>query len=245
MLGQTASGEHKVLRIRHHIYHQFVEVFTLADGHWSEATGPPNTIRTDRQHSAVVNGVAYFLVDPILDLHAADSMASFDLATEQWSLTLLRGPLSSEAVTNRRSPRWHGRLRGVTLDVLDGHLMVIHHNDEELTLDLWFRLDNSGAAADDDDEARWCRRYAIRYYAVFHLFYEDEVEPLCVLDDDRGRVVLWVWRHGRRDAVLWVYDPTCDAAVDVVEIANCVDVAVCTRGTLSLGSSPRGTGAPH
>ncbi|KAF0920014.1 hypothetical protein E2562_032498 [Oryza meyeriana var. granulata] len=237
-LGRAASGELKALRISHHFYHQFCEVVSLGDGRWSEAPGPPTTVRTSRRHMAVVNGVAYFLVDAgrLRADFEPGSIASFDLATEQWAAALLRGPLYG----NERPPPRRDRRGELTLAALNGHLVAVHHNDEDLTLDLWFRQEEK--ISDDAKAPRWCRRYAIRYHAVFQMFYENEVEPLFLLDDDRGRVAFWVWRRGRHDGVLRVYDPTCDAAVDVVEITDCVDVGVHTR-SLSLGSSSRGNEA--
>ena len=99
-----ATGEYKVLRISAAAapgQSQSCEILTVGGGGepqcWRPAQAPPAPVAAAAYRSkAVARGVAHFLLLP--HHHGAtecDAVASFDLGTEAWRPSLLRGPLSS------------------------------------------------------------------------------------------------------------------------------------------------------
>ncbi|KAL6639668.1 hypothetical protein ACP70R_023398 [Stipagrostis hirtigluma subsp. patula] len=202
VIGRAASGKHKALRIRNDLPGgQVCQVLAIDSRRnsptlWWHCQSPSTAVLSGHRHTAVVQGIAHFLVDPWrrgrppfgykLRDFAAGGIASFNLATEQWSPTLLSGPPSSSTSTQISS---FCRKSEVHLAVLNGRLVVVHHDDDARSLDLWFRVDESTLV---DGQAVWCRRYAIQYGSIMTR-YDREVEPLWEMAD--GRVALWVWGH--------------------------------------------------
>ncbi|KAM0831808.1 hypothetical protein ACQ4PT_065293 [Festuca glaucescens] len=105
----TSTGQHKVLRVvsrynypANRRMEQHCHVFTVGDDRWRAVAStflcvnfhiaPYHVVA----HSAVVQGVAYFLPHrkfPSFDiLGGADNSATFDLGTEQWRPATLAGP---------------------------------------------------------------------------------------------------------------------------------------------------------
>ncbi|KAF0920018.1 hypothetical protein E2562_032501 [Oryza meyeriana var. granulata] len=152
-LGQVAAtGEYKVLHVYavrqgdRFQYQQSSEVLTIAgDGdvsgcRWRPTKSPPMRVEyTISRGSATVDGVVYFLSAATANApgpgrrdHAeCDSIAAFDLATEQWRPTLLQGPLSAQH-SHHIQYRIH-----LSLAALDGRLVTVHHNYPANTIDLW------------------------------------------------------------------------------------------------------------
>ena len=115
-----ATGEYKVLRISAaaaapgQSQSQSCEILTVRGREpqrWRPAQGPPAPVTAAAYRSkAVARGVAHFLLLPPPALHGAtegDAVASFDLGTEAWRLSLLRGPLSSSGAGSRHAYRAH------------------------------------------------------------------------------------------------------------------------------------------
>ncbi|KAK3124700.1 hypothetical protein QOZ80_7BG0590880 [Eleusine coracana subsp. coracana] len=229
--GRAASGEHKVIRIRNTSSGaQYCDVLTLGSGgdygntYWRRGQPPPVPVHSRYRGSAVVvKGIAYFLVDRIQLYNSEvpgdvtlDDMATFDLSTEQWSLTLLHGPLSSDIQKRQHRPQ---------LTALKGRLVVIHPRYEGGPMDLWFRV---GTSLDDAGWPIWFRRYANIRFGV----------PLWELDD--GRLAVWMWSRKSWTVpddymgMLSLYDPKTRGYVTVAELDNFVGiVGVDNSGKLS------------
>ncbi|KAL6638941.1 hypothetical protein ACP70R_022671 [Stipagrostis hirtigluma subsp. patula] len=237
LFGRAASGEHKLLRISSNGRDQFCHVLTLggSGADWTERPAPPVPVFPGHGSAVVVDGIAFFLVEPSSsswdarhDFDEPDGIASFDLATEQWSSTILRGPVSS--CTEDTAEHTRGYASPFQLTSLNGRLVVIHGNRDSCSLDLWFREANS----DEDGRVLWSRRYTMRYDS------EEEmcrafVEPLWELDD--GRLAVWWYlsdENGRSHQVLRTYDPSTNAFADVKKMEEtCVGVGVYTGDILS------------
>ncbi|KAL6599917.1 hypothetical protein ACP70R_045568 [Stipagrostis hirtigluma subsp. patula] len=90
-LGHVPStGEYKVLRIQSEPW-ETCQVRTLSsssNGRWRQRPWPLVIISESSKKMALVGGVAYFLVDQVEI--GLDSIASFDLATEEWRATTIR-----------------------------------------------------------------------------------------------------------------------------------------------------------
>ncbi|WVZ62295.1 hypothetical protein U9M48_012059, partial [Paspalum notatum var. saurae] len=196
---------------------------------WGERHAPPARItwsRSSDTRATIVDGIAYFLTTPPRFVVAnnfggpADSIASFDLATEQWSPALLRGPWSSgSSAADETSTSVHENDE-LRLAAVNGYLVVVHDNSHCDTMDLWFRV----------GPAQWCRRFAIRYHRSLHMDWS--MDPLWELDD--GRVA--VWMRGCGAGGLKIYHPRTKVFQDVVKRRPegfVVGVGVYTGGILS------------
>ncbi|KAL6639670.1 hypothetical protein ACP70R_023400 [Stipagrostis hirtigluma subsp. patula] len=241
VLGRAASGEHKLLRIsRKGRDDQVCHVATIGGGGgggWTERPAPPVPVFLGHGRAVVVDGIAYFLVQPARnfwggarhDFDEPDGIASFDLATEQWSPTILRGPVSS--CTDDTAEHTAGYESRFQLTALNGRLVVIHRNVDHCSMDLWFRT----GCSSDEGRAPWHRRYVIRYDSEEARRLAGAVDPLWELDD--GRLAVWCLfsgGYGRLHKVLRTYDPSTNAFADVKEIEEeCVGVGVYTGDILS------------
>ena len=135
VLGRAASGEHKAVRVRGGLASHTCEVVTI------------------------------FLVDPrgrgapfgyTLHYFAEGGIACFDLAAEQLSPRLLGGPPSTGGTRTEEHDISYCRKSHVSLAALNGHLVVVHRNDDGKSLDLWFRTE-SFAGEEDREASSWIR----------------------------------------------------------------------------------------
>ncbi|KAJ1288158.1 hypothetical protein BS78_02G068800 [Paspalum vaginatum] len=230
VLGRTASGEHKALRV-HYAYcgqPQLSYVLTLSggggDAGWRESHAPPARITWSRPsdtRAAAVDGIAYFMTTPPRHHHVAadnfvgtaDGIASFDLATEQWSPALLRGPWNEASTRVDRNDE-------LRLAALNGYLVVVHDNSDYDTMDLWFHV----------GQAQWCRRFAIQYDRALQM--ARWMDPPWELDDER----VAVWMRGCGAGGLKIYHRRTKVFQDVVKRRTegfVVGVGVYTGGILS------------
>ena len=222
--GQVVStGEYKALRCVSiddsygECSPMLCEVITLDDGRharWRGKQGPPAPVTSNRNKSVVVNGVVYFLVDFLNkyftfcgDHVKPGSMASFNLETEEW-MGIVQGPMP---VCNGG---YFSLFMELSLVCLDGFL-VMAHNSEYSSLDLWFLM--------DAEESVWNKRYSIdgQHEILF-------AQPLEILSD--GRIVLSA--PGR----LRLYNPITKTFTDF-EMRNSTFVGTYTGSLLSTEST--------
>uniref|UniRef100_A0A0D9UZU5 F-box associated domain-containing protein n=1 Tax=Leersia perrieri TaxID=77586 RepID=A0A0D9UZU5_9ORYZ len=159
-LGHVSStGVHKLLHVydyndklssNRNNYEYSSEVLTVTGrgGEWWRQTGAP-PMRVEHKitrGSATVDGVVYFLADAtsdrITDAHGrvvgSDSVAAFDLATEQWNPNLITGPLTESNGNHPYTVR-----RDLALTALAGRLVVVHHNYASKTIELYALVNSS------------------------------------------------------------------------------------------------------
>ncbi|KAK3124702.1 hypothetical protein QOZ80_7BG0590920 [Eleusine coracana subsp. coracana] len=220
VVGRASTGEHKALRVRGFMCSQFCHVLDLdGDGRhqqqWRETQAPNVPIMGN---GTVVKGVAYFLVYPSSSLllpvsgrrgfHGPDGIASFDLGTEQWSRTLIHGPLS---ISNDDETYNFTSSDMLQLSALNGCLVshAPYHCD---VMDLWFYE----GRCPEDGRALWCWAYSIEREGI------NRMVPLWVLDKDGG-LVMW-----DISGVLWMYDPTNNEFADGGTTDSCVSAGVYT-----------------
>ncbi|RCV19604.1 hypothetical protein SETIT_3G399000v2 [Setaria italica] len=206
-LGHVPStGEYKVI----HLYMPMApdnsmamvdrcHVMTLGsgDGRWREMRKPPDSCRV-----AVVSGVAYFLADQCCSDMEPDSIASFDLATEEWRSRILQGPVQPSTKDEVRM-----------LVELGDCLVMVHHNLKDLITDLWF--------IEDMNKSLWTKRCSIRWGAtLLGVKRIERVRPLMVSDD--GRIVFWIPAGA---GVIGAYDPRTSTWVDLAKMGHYLTVA--------------------
>uniref|UniRef100_A0A0E0LI65 F-box associated beta-propeller type 1 domain-containing protein n=1 Tax=Oryza punctata TaxID=4537 RepID=A0A0E0LI65_ORYPU len=147
-----ATGEHKLLHVyasSHGDCSQSSEVLTITgDGdvtgrQWRATQSPPMRIERGISRSrATVDGVVYFLSPATTSTPGhrieCDTIAAFDLATEQWRPTLLEGPLPADQ-------RHRGQRPHLSLAALDGRLVTVHHDYPAKTINLWSLTSNTTA----------------------------------------------------------------------------------------------------
>ncbi|KAJ1288157.1 hypothetical protein BS78_02G068700 [Paspalum vaginatum] len=196
------SDDHKALRI-HSSYssQQLCYVLTLGDGggheqRWRESQAAPAHANQLSCTNAVVDGIAYFLITRPRYVDAdefegpVDGIASFDLATEQWSPALLHGPWSGGGA-NETLTSIHRNNEWLRLAALNGCLVMVHDKSDCHTMDPWF---HAPGRSSESGQSLWCRRFAIPYGSMYRL-----MEPLWELDD--GRLAIWM------GGGLKMYDP--------------------------------------
>nr|CAB3455999.1 unnamed protein product [Digitaria exilis] len=178
----TSTGEYKVLRIRTYAtcndgettFHlkQACDVMTLGDGGgggtWRAMPCPPVLVSPQSGQSVVVDGVAYFLLSQ-LDINCdptkfkPDTIACFDMATEEWRQETLRGPINSDLITAvDKKLMLDLHYNNLELAVLDGCLVMVQHGFRVFSIDLWFLVDM------DVDKGLWTKRFSARYAPGFH-----------------------------------------------------------------------------
>ena len=165
--------------------------------------------------------LAYFLVgrgaedEDDYDMEA-DSIAVFDMATEEWKPATLRGPLTSSLVActdkvvptmryrRHPDPWWYSITslrKRFQLARLGDNLVVVYCNVEENSTELWFLEDMDDDDDDDTAPRRWSRRYTLQctpvdkktrghYYFRISASVQQYHYPLEVLED--GRILVWV-----------------------------------------------------
>ncbi|PAN14718.1 hypothetical protein PAHAL_2G432000 [Panicum hallii] len=209
ILGHIPStGEYKVLRIGGVIDPvQPCEVITLGGGDrkWRERSDPPIHVLTGFTFVAVVGGVAYFLADYYYyaaDDTKQDSIASFDLVTEEWRPTALQGPVSTNPVDTKKVV-YDPHTSYPQLAKLNGCLVMAFHSYQHCSLDLWFLI--------DVDRCIWNRGHSIRCPPSWGL---RAPYSLVVLDD--GKVVVWL----KCSQVLKAYDPRIGTWADLAALEN-------------------------
>uniref|UniRef100_A0A0D9WWJ1 F-box associated beta-propeller type 3 domain-containing protein n=1 Tax=Leersia perrieri TaxID=77586 RepID=A0A0D9WWJ1_9ORYZ len=151
-LGHVPSTSvHKLLHVydfNQNSYSSEVLTVTGGSGEWWRRTGAP-PMRVEHKiprGSATVDGVVYFLADAtsdrVTDIHGrvvgSDSVAAFDLATEQWNPNLITGPLTE---SNGNHP--YNVRRDLALASLAGRLVVVHHNYASKTIELYTLVNSS------------------------------------------------------------------------------------------------------
>ncbi|KAL6622917.1 hypothetical protein ACP70R_032796 [Stipagrostis hirtigluma subsp. patula] len=204
VLGRVPStGEHKVLRIHLHAKsQQTCDAMTLGSGgggrgRWRATPRPPMLVTTTFEHRAVVDGVAYFLLDlSCRRVPTSDAIASFDLRTEEWRSAMLRGPLG-----NQPGLVHGGHLNDPQLAELNGFLVTIHRKDR--SIDLWF--------LESTDKELWTKRYSMRCVPNLNPYIYWSY-PLSILDD--GRIVTLGGR------VLRAYDPETSTWADLATLQD-------------------------
>ncbi|KAF8731986.1 hypothetical protein HU200_015936 [Digitaria exilis] len=200
------TGEYKALRIhRERWYPNKTElsyyVATLGgskDITWRLKPWPPVRVSLEYRENTVVNGVVYFWLH--LDPAISDEMAAFDLAAEEWSDTLLRGPLSSHNIRVKEQERVHFSLAN-----LNGCLVSICDFYEDCSMDIWFLM--------DPDKELWTKQYSLRTDGTIFI-------PLWILDD--GRVLIWV----NRVEELRAYDPRTSTWTNLSTVERFFDVGM-------------------
>uniref|UniRef100_M8CR60 F-box associated beta-propeller type 3 domain-containing protein n=1 Tax=Aegilops tauschii TaxID=37682 RepID=M8CR60_AEGTA len=222
-----ATGEHKVLHITDVRGKQACEVFTIGaagrnNGHqcqrWRPAQSPPMRVDSIPRRRAVVNGVAYFLPSHLNGrcLLDYDSVAAFDLEKEEWRPAPIRGPLSSER------PGHCDQLLCFSLAELNGHLVMVHHNNLRKTVDMYSLSPTEGV--------EWSMGPSLRLDSVLDRNRKGEtlVQPLMELDD--RRIALFV--PGTQHNVVRVYDPRKETRTDVMEMPRGHIIVGCYKGSL-------------
>ncbi|CAL5076616.1 unnamed protein product [Urochloa decumbens] len=184
---------------------------------WRELPRPGVPLELTSGNTAVVGGVAYFL----LNLHYAksgsepDSIASFDLATEEWRLRI-RGPVSSLIGGTEEKLSYYGHRRDFQLAELNGSLVMVHCTSQHCLMEIWFLV--------DVDKGVWSRRYSIQC-APEWVHRRGQLYPVVVLDD--GRVVIMSMLT---EPVIRIYDPRTRAWANVmVSGEKYADVYVCSH----------------
>ncbi|CAL4897545.1 unnamed protein product [Urochloa decumbens] len=187
---------------------QICHVMTLgstADGRWRETPDPPVLLASSM---VVVSGVAYFLVDHYQ--YCSDSIASFDLAKEEWRSTILQGPVQPSTKD--------GMFRLVELADC---LVMVHHNNKDLIMDLWY--------IEDTSKSLWTKRCSIRWTTNADFQSIWHITPLMVTDG--GRIVFWVPERG----VIGAYDPKTSCWINLVRMGDYFAVAMHQGSLLCSG----------
>ncbi|PAN06429.1 hypothetical protein PAHAL_1G263200 [Panicum hallii] len=200
-----ATGEYKVLRFHLESMNgsmvQYCHVVTLGvNRRWRAGPRPPMIIGWRRSgHRVVMGGVAYFLLGTCLLNSASigpDSIASFDLATEEWRPTMA-GPLSSSGSSKLL---YHKHRHEFRLAKLNDCLMNI-----------WFLV--------DADKGIWAKKHSIQCEPGFCKHACDPPHPLSVLNDER--IVFRVL-----GGVLRAYDPSTSMWADLASLGGYSAIAV-------------------
>jgi F-box interacting protein len=261
ILGHVPStGEHKLLRVGNVVLrdgwdiiptnYQRCEVLTLVTGdddnagggqRWRETSSHPSVTVSlaDCRHTAVVDGVIYFLLGG-LSLNyfpgvKPDSVVSFDLSTEAWSPTTIRGPLSTHV---RVAKLVHSHREGyLQLANLNSCLVMIHHDNPHRSMDIWLLQVNMSKES-------WTKQYSVYYASLYkHFFIYNLPDPLAVLDGGRvnlpyplvvlddGRIVVWF----RKAKVLRAYDLMIGTWEDLARLEGYFHVSMYEGSLLRSG----------
>ncbi|KAL6880718.1 hypothetical protein ACP4OV_012283 [Aristida adscensionis] len=210
-----ATGEYKVLCVYavHGKPGQSCDVVTLAGGEqcWRPAQSPPMCVEMSNPRSrAVTQGVAHFLSPNTVE---SDSIASFDLDKEEWRPTLIRGPLSGEGRHCCRSQ--------LSLAELNGYLVMVHHNFQDRSMDLYF--------LSDPVTGTWSGKNSLSFTSILR-DQERMARPLMMLVD--GSIVFWV---AQPNGTLRVYNPSTGACKDVAQLGKtCSIVGAIQKGHFSV-----------
>ncbi|CAN6222799.1 unnamed protein product [Urochloa humidicola] len=200
-----STGELKVLRFRldHDVsfhgggYEHVCYAITFdgdgGDNEWRKLPHPGVRLELAPGNTAVVDGVAYFLLHVGYTENSTelDSITSLDLATEEWRPSRIRGPVS----TQEEKLSYYGQSRDFQLAELNGSLVTVHltYQDCCYLMDIWFLV--------DIDKGVWSRRYSIQCGPEWVHWGQFYPRPVVVLDD--GRLVVSM----HTEPVIRIYDP--------------------------------------
>ncbi|CAL5089095.1 unnamed protein product [Urochloa decumbens] len=234
------TGELKVLRIHLRIGYDDIyasrgflnltcDIMTLVDngdddgGRWRVKPRPLYNVWSLNGDDAVVNEIAYFLIreDHHFDGYSTriqpGTIASFDLAAEEWRSAMIKGPPSIYLYDIYDDEK-------IRLAGLDGCLVTVLHNDRDCSVDLWFLVDL--------DSCIWTKRYSLQCsYGLGHLHFSTPY-PLLVLDD--GRVVV------EDESALKAYDTRTRTWEHLASVKDCLYVHKHEGSLLHSGSSKVG-----
>ncbi|CAL5079358.1 unnamed protein product [Urochloa decumbens] len=196
-----STGELKVLRFRLDFVHGggyghkcYAMTFDGDGGDyvWRELPRPRVSLELTPGNTAIVGGVAYFLsrVSHKETSAEPDSIASLDLATEEWRPSTIRGPVSS--LLGGTDP-YYGRRKDFRLAELNGSLVMVHYcmYQDCCLMDIWFLV--------DIDKGVWSRRYSVQCEPEW--VHHREFYPVAMLND--GRLVMSMLT----ERVIRMYDP--------------------------------------
>uniref|UniRef100_R7VZH2 F-box associated domain-containing protein n=1 Tax=Aegilops tauschii TaxID=37682 RepID=R7VZH2_AEGTA len=129
------------------------------------------------------------------------------------------GPLSSE------DPGHRGQLLHFSLAELNGRLIMVHHNYQCKTIDMY-----SLSLTDTGEGVEWSRGPSLCLDSVLNRNCKGEIlaQPLMELDD--GRIILFV--PGTEHSVVRVYDPRKETRTDVMEMPMGHIIVGCYKGSL-------------
>ncbi|XP_040382323.1 F-box protein CPR1-like [Oryza brachyantha] len=229
--GQTAStGEYKLVRIMLNINdsRQVAEVITISDmnAQWRKIANPPGSLDWGCNNGVVFKGAAYFIVDYCFSdpsVVERGRMPSFDLATEQWSVTL-KGPANRILEESNGTLTYHDLANQLMLAGLKGTLSIAHCNDQFYAVDIWFLL--------DAEKGTWSKGYRISVDVFYGIGDYLKVQPLLVTDE--GKVVLWMQMGSK--GVVQIYDPVTDTSLDIIQTSTYTGASVYTGSLLHPGS---------
>ncbi|VAH74648.1 unnamed protein product [Triticum turgidum subsp. durum] len=227
----VTTGEYKAVRCvsidnsDHASSPMLCEVITLDDGRharWRGKQGPPAPVTSNRNRSIVVNGVVYFLLDFLYTRFTFSggrvkpgSMALFNLETEEW-MGIVQGPTPVRSFVQDSNGRcgYFSLYLDLSVVNLDGFL-VMAHNPEGCSLDLWFLM--------DIEKCLWNKRHSLDFQPE-NLF----AQPLEILND--GKIIL------SASGSLRHYDPITKTYIDF-EMRNSTSVGTYTGSLLSSESA--------
>ncbi|EEC81625.1 hypothetical protein OsI_25148 [Oryza sativa Indica Group] len=229
--GRTShTGEHKLLRIvESRDYSHVSEVITTSDTkpQWRKADNPPDYLDWSFTNGVVYRGAAYFLLSYFNRVAASSlirtgCMPSFDLETEQWSMTL-QGPTKTILHDANGTVNYTGLAGHLMLAQLKGTLSAAHWKDHVSIVDLWFLT--------DFDKRTWSKEYRINVdFVFFGTGVDVKVHPLVVTDE--GEVVFWL--QAGTKAIVQIYNPVTKISLDITETSIYAGVA---RGHEGGGSA--------
>ncbi|WVZ53602.1 LOW QUALITY PROTEIN: hypothetical protein U9M48_004517, partial [Paspalum notatum var. saurae] len=214
VFGQVASTrEYKVFRVFDNGFfsnrnglEKLCQVLTLdgsGSARWRGRKAPPGPVCMRRSSRVVVDGIAYFFLDEDSANQYVEprGIASFDLLTEEWRVTL-QGPKSNVGDNNCVD------FYNMSLAALNSSLVVIHPTLNG-SMDLWFLM--------DFERGLWIKQYSIQ--ANFSVERgENCPRPLFILND--GRIVTYVDAGG----FLRICNPRTNTCTDVAELGHCLQV---------------------
>ncbi|CAL4988758.1 unnamed protein product [Urochloa decumbens] len=188
--------------------------------------GPPIFVSSQSGQTVVIYGVAYFLplsryyIDYNPTNVKPDTIALFDMTTEEWRNETLQGPVNNHATEDVDKKLLYDVYHyNLELAILDSCLVMVQHGFRDCSIHLWF--------LEDVDKGLWAKRYSTQY-APSHLHNNMFLPPypLVLLED--GKILMWV---ARKD-ILRVYDPTRRTWADLTELEHCLGISMYTGNLL-------------
>ncbi|CAN6203315.1 unnamed protein product [Urochloa humidicola] len=232
MIGEVPStGEYKLLRIHWHERNprveQTCEVITLGgrgragdDTRWRVRPCPPVLVSMATMQRVVSGGIVYFLLAPHRDDNNVnvkkDEIASFDLATDEWSHGTLRGPVGGHLGRDVN----HGDvivIREFYLANLDGCLVVVcryitrtnrGYYYDRCSIDFWYLM--------NADKGLWTKRYSVQCAP----FGQGTFFPLDIVEDER----ILIWVTGTEE--LRAYDTRTGAYTNLSAVENLFELRI-------------------
>uniref|UniRef100_A0A0E0LHX2 F-box domain-containing protein n=1 Tax=Oryza punctata TaxID=4537 RepID=A0A0E0LHX2_ORYPU len=225
------TGQHsKLLRIvEARDYSLTSEIITTSDTkpkpQWRKTANPPGYLDWRCTNGVVFRGAAYFVLSYCLaasSLIQTGCLPSFDLETEQWSMTL-QGPTKTIIHDANGTHNCTGLAAHLKLAALKGTLSAAHWRNHDSIVDLWFLT--------DFDKGTWSKEYRVNVdFVFFGTGIYVEVLPLLVTDE--GEVVLWL--QAGMKAIVQIYNPVTKISLDITEMSIDAGVGVYTGSPLCL-----------